>query len=1018
MTAATSRDALQDLDRLFRGGAVAGLGDDRLLGRYIESGDADAFGAIVARHGPRVLREARAGLDRPGDAEDVFQSTFLALARRASAVRSPGALGGWLRRVARREAARANREASRRERRGRAIAAEGSRPAGDPAEREERRRAVLDEVGRLPESQRLPVVLCLLEGLPTPEAAGRLRLSDAAVRGRLDRAKALLRSRLARRGFAPAAVAATTAAEASVPARWVADAVEAARRVAPTAASPAWLKVAATLLAASMAALGAGAVATAPPTAAGSGPLPPTHPRVPVTPTRIDGPRARPAPGPEVVLRGRVLDAEGRPAAGATLTLVPSQLSRALSRATGGPDGSYRLTVDASAFAPSAGDPSPRSLLVGHAPGHGPAWVELKPVEGVSPRTMKTEYVQDIILVEDGPIVGRVVGVSGRPVAGASVSVDSIAAPTGEGWGPILPRLRSGEADMLSLGQGHDGWQGLYSSWTSRAIAPAETDAEGRFRVEGVGRDRMVHLKVHGPGITSLDATVLTRDDASAIADALRRRYPARRLPDGLPAQSKADPDTAVVALGNSLYGPEPTIVAQPGRTVAGRVRDAKTGAPIADARVVLRSSGDSGYGDGTGPDAAGRYRRQRSGADPTVWVTAWFYDTQKYLTALRRVDGVGGLGEAVVDIDMVPGVVAAGQVVEAGTDRPIVSAPKDECGRPGALMAGVITYLPLATNLALKGTPTGDAFLGGLDGGHQPQALIGGDGRYRIVVPPGPGLLLVEARPGLPMFAAFSPWTEKEGYHRLFPYAKLDARRPGDGAPPAEGLDPMTLTGLAGPIDLRRYHAYRYINPAADAETIRVDLSVPRAASRRVRFVEPGGAPIRGVTVHGLLAPPGPSVVLDGDEAEVSALDARTPRRVRAISIDGRFYGEASITPGVEPMAFAMGRAATIAGRLVDEATGRPRPGRRVEARVLDPDQAGGLPLSVPAALTDGQGRFRLAGIIPGLHVQLTFHPGPKDGPDFGTAPIDRPAKARDLSLDPGEDRDLGDLPSTPRRP
>src|SRR5271154_1761432 len=106
--------ALQQLNRLFADGVVAGISDAQLLERFLTQGDAGAFEALVARHGPMVLSVCRGILLDPRDAEDAFQATFLVLVKKAGTIRGRDALGGWLYQVAYRVAIRANAAAARR----------------------------------------------------------------------------------------------------------------------------------------------------------------------------------------------------------------------------------------------------------------------------------------------------------------------------------------------------------------------------------------------------------------------------------------------------------------------------------------------------------------------------------------------------------------------------------------------------------------------------------------------------------------------------------------------------------------------------------------------------------------------------------------------------------------------------------------------------------------------------------------------------------------------------------------
>jgi RNA polymerase sigma factor (sigma-70 family) len=193
---------------------VRGLGETSLAGerpdrelveRFADQHDEAAFAALVGRHGPMVLGVCRRVLDQEQDAEDVFQAVFLVLSRKAGGLRRKEAVGPWLFGVAHRLALRVRQEArQRREREGRAR----GRPASDPlAELTVREaQAVLDEeLARLPDRDRGPLVLCYLEGLTRDEAARRLGCPLGTLKDRLERGRALLRKRLVRRGLTLAA---------------------------------------------------------------------------------------------------------------------------------------------------------------------------------------------------------------------------------------------------------------------------------------------------------------------------------------------------------------------------------------------------------------------------------------------------------------------------------------------------------------------------------------------------------------------------------------------------------------------------------------------------------------------------------------------------------------------------------------------------------------------------------------------------------------------------------------------
>jgi zinc protease len=198
---------VESLGRLFATGTATALGEVELLERFVSQGDPGAFEVILQRHGPMVLRVCRRVLDDPNDVDDAFQATFLILVKKAASIREREVLGTWLYGVARRVAVRARVNARLRRLRERsdvdAVAME--KPRENAAEALELRALLDDELERLPNRYRAPVVLCDLEGQTHEQAAAQLRCPVGTVKSRLSRGRDRLRARLLRRGVVPAA---------------------------------------------------------------------------------------------------------------------------------------------------------------------------------------------------------------------------------------------------------------------------------------------------------------------------------------------------------------------------------------------------------------------------------------------------------------------------------------------------------------------------------------------------------------------------------------------------------------------------------------------------------------------------------------------------------------------------------------------------------------------------------------------------------------------------------------------
>ncbi len=218
--------------------------DAHLLGRFVDSRDGLAFEVLVRRHASLVWNVCRRVLHDDANAEDAFQAAFLTLVRKAHTIGRRASLASWLYRVAYRVAVGARRQAARRSAREVPVMDHHWTRPGDDAAWRELRSALDEEVCRLPEKYRAPVVLCYLQGVSNAEAARRLGCPSGTVVTRLAWARRRLRKRLTQRGLSAPGGLLTAAllgrAEAAVvPPRLIDAAVRASLRLASGATASA-----------------------------------------------------------------------------------------------------------------------------------------------------------------------------------------------------------------------------------------------------------------------------------------------------------------------------------------------------------------------------------------------------------------------------------------------------------------------------------------------------------------------------------------------------------------------------------------------------------------------------------------------------------------------------------------------------------------------------------------------------------------------------------------------------------
>lgn len=172
---------------------VTGAPDDELI-RLARRGDEQAFASLVERYYRAAYASAYAVLGNAGDAEEIAQETFVQVFQKLDRLRDPGALPGWIWRIARDTALKHIRKHKR------------IRPVGDapdlkldeqrphqPLVAAEEKEQLIAALTELPEEMREAVLMRYWEDLEYEQMAERTGVSAAALYQRVCRGLKRLR---------------------------------------------------------------------------------------------------------------------------------------------------------------------------------------------------------------------------------------------------------------------------------------------------------------------------------------------------------------------------------------------------------------------------------------------------------------------------------------------------------------------------------------------------------------------------------------------------------------------------------------------------------------------------------------------------------------------------------------------------------------------------------------------------------------------------------------------------------
>jgi RNA polymerase sigma factor (sigma-70 family) len=907
------------------GPGVDRVSDAELLARFVRNRDAAAFELLFWRHGPMIWGVCRRMLGDSADAEDAYQAVFVVLARKADTVGRGEALAGWLHRVARRTALNA-RTAQRRRSAHERPADLSDRPGpDDPIRQAEGRecREVLDqELLRLPDKFRQPLLLCDLEARSHEEAAAVLDCPLGTLNSRLARGRQKLKERLLRRGVTLTALTVTAA-----PTAVSAAALDAVLRTpsasvraladgaihALTLSAMKKIAVGVLLCAVLFASLAYGAVF-----AAKAGTTPAIREAAGALSGFVHEAEDRPATAPEIaaeeVVLGKVVDEAGKPVSGATVTAPGVRKSRPV---TSGADGGFRLPlgqppgdwIHVAVLVEDAKDRLGYLLVSGRNP--KPVQVVIKPAHEFR------------VLVTDGskkPVADAEVGFLASLARMAGGRTDTLGRWTGRvpadvnEWAVFARKDRVGFDYAVSqdyrtaeskpkplprqLPLLLDGARTLRVKTVDAAGKPIAGVKVGAWYIQKPDHEGDINLS----GMWGFWPT--TGKDGTVVLDWLPTRFV-----QGIPILASSE-DFYAIDHATSLEAKKPTkeltINLLPMERLSGRVTHAD-GRPAAGIRVSLEGQGESHH----------RFRNwTRTGADGRYTIKV--YSEQSYVIAVTdrhwSAPYRGGL------------VVRAGKPAEA-VDFVLSRATR---------LHGRVTVGKTGAAAAAETQIRVD-----IDLGEIPKELRRkGDRMHR------------------PVSMYFHAATDKEGRYEFH-------------------LGPGTYK-LIGPA-LKETVSITIPATSPPAEIVR-DFRMPRPETGPLagQVVDDAGAPVAGVLVWGRYAADTGAwfrEVKTDAQGRFNVKRTLEPLVLYTRTIDRKRAGIARIDADAEKVKIVVGETASATGRLLD-LKGKPLPAKKLPYGIRiylgkteeSPfsDSFGG------SATTDAQGRFTLTGLIPGEKYQI----------------------------------------------
>jgi hypothetical protein len=476
----------------------------------------------------------------------------------------------------------------------------------------------------------------------------------------------------------------------------------------------------------------------------------------------------------------------------------------------------------------------------------------------------------------------------------------------------------------------------LWSPAYVALIPPVTTGADGKFTIKGVGRERLVGLRIDGPTIVTRQIKAMTQPRETI------RRFQDKTVMD----------ERSTTYFGH--YGPTFDLIVPPTKPIVGVVRDNATGKPLAGVTVhTYLISGVEGIHNNlirVTTDKEGRYRIVGLPKGQGNQISAR-PDDLPYLPAMANVPDTPGLEPVTVDFALQRGIWVTGRVTDKATGKTVASG---------------IEYFALSDNPHLDGVKLDDTNWHGTKD----------DGTFRTVALPGPGIITVRST--------------YDRYRMGIGADRIKGHR-------AEGGFELIRTRpyLLHP---GNYHVLVPIDPAPGAESITCDVVLDPGRTLKGIVIGPDGQPLAGARVSGEKPMSyWRNETLKDAEFTIVSLGDDESRHVQVMHEGKKLIGSLVVRGSDKgPVRVQLEPWGSVTGRLV-KPDGEPMTNVWIDIGYLPRVQPG------------KDGKFRIDGLSRSLKYAVSVVKDPGYGLEISGNNI------KDITIKPGEIKDLGDIQVKP---